>query len=184
MKLKHLGHAACVGVGATAVMDVGAQIIQRTTGTPPLNLDLVGRWIGHMRRGAFAHESIMTAEPVEHEHEIGLVAHYAIGVGFALALAAVRPGWLDKPTLVPAMTAGLATCAAPWLLMQPAWGMGLAASTLPDPATTRLRTVRAHAMYGLGLWASARVPMVVCSAENYWTDATSASVGHPLATQP
>ncbi|STD05539.1 Protein of uncharacterised function (DUF2938) [Dermatophilus congolensis] len=40
------------------------------------------------------------------------------------------------------MTAGLATCAAAWLLMQPAWGMGLAASKVPDPMTARLRTVR------------------------------------------
>ncbi|MBO3142239.1 DUF2938 domain-containing protein [Dermatophilus congolensis] len=100
----------------------------------------------------------MTAEPVEREHEIGLVAHYVIGVGFALAFVAVRPGWLNKPTLVPAMTAGLATCAVPWLLMQPAWDMDLAASKVPDPAMARLRTVRAHTMYGLGTWASARMP--------------------------
>ena len=157
MKFRDLGRAALIGLGATAVMDIGAEIIRRTTGVPPLNLDLVGRWVGHMREGDLCHDSIMTAEPVEHEHEIGVVAHYAIGAGFAVALVALRPDWLSKPTFRPAMTAGVATSAAPWLLMQPAWGMGVAASKAPDPGTARFRTLRAHALYGLGIWLSGRV---------------------------
>lgn len=156
MNLNQLARAALVGVGATAVMDIGAEVIRRTTGVPPLNLDLVGRWVGHMRRGELDHESIVAVEPIKGEHEIGLMAHYAIGAGFALALVVARPEWLDKPTIAPALTAGLATCAAPWLLMQPAWGMGIAASKVPDPMTARFRTVRAHAIYGLGIWASGR----------------------------
>ena len=156
MKFNDLARGALVGLGATAVMDVSAEIIRRTRGVPPLDLGLVGRWIGHMRQGDVCHDSIMAVEPVEHERRIGLAAHYAIGAGFAVALVAVRPDWLDKPTLAPAMTTGLVTCAAPWLLMQPAWGMGVAASKLPHPATARMRTVRAHALYGLGIWLSGR----------------------------
>ncbi len=156
MDRKHLAQAALIGVGATAVMDLGAEVIRRATGVPPLNYGLVARWIGHMGRGRFSHDSIMAAEPVKDEHELGQIAHYVIGSGFVVALVALDRDWMDEPKLLPAMGMGLATCAAPWLLMQPAWGLGFAASKTPEPRTARLRTVRAHAIYGLGIYLAGK----------------------------
>lgn len=151
-----VSRSALVGIGATATMDLGGEAIRRATGVPPLDYRLVGRWIGHMPRGRFAHESIAAAPPVLGEHKLGLVAHYAIGIGFAGLLLTCHPGWADRPTLGPAMATGLASTIAPFMLMQPAFGMGLAASKTPHPTVARLRSLRAHAIYGVGLYLSGR----------------------------
>lgn len=150
------GRAALIGLGATAIMDLGGEAIRRATGVPPLDYGLVGRWIGHMPRRQFTHESIHAAAPVPGEKKLGLVAHYSIGIALAGLLQAARPGWAQRPTLAPAIATGLGSTAAPFVLMQPAFGMGLAASKTPNPTVARLRSMRANALYGLGLYLSAR----------------------------
>jgi hypothetical protein len=45
--------------------------------------------------------------------------------------------------------------AAPLFVMQPAMGMGIAASKTPNPATARLRSLVVHAAFGVGLYVSA-----------------------------
>ncbi|MFC3850999.1 DUF2938 domain-containing protein [Corynebacterium hansenii] len=149
--------AVAIGAGATALMDVTAEILRRTRGTRSLDYGLVGRWIGHMPSGTFAHRPIMAAEPVPGERPLGWAAHYGIGIGFAAALVALKPDWVDRPTLAPALAMGVGTVAAPWLLMQPAFGMGVAAAKTPDPAKARMGSLRAHATYGAGLWLSAKL---------------------------
>ena len=44
--------------------------------------------------------------------------------------------------------------AAPFLLMQPGMGAGIAASRTPRPAAARLHSLVMHAMFGLGLYAA------------------------------
>ena len=127
-----------VGVGATAVMDLTAEVLRRTRGTGSLDYALVGRWLGHMPAGRFRHESIMTAEPVPSERALGWGAHYTIGSGFAVALAFADSKWLDDPRFV----------------MQPAFGFGVAAAKTPSPSHARLGSLRAHSAYGIGLWLS------------------------------
>jgi hypothetical protein len=46
-----LVRAAVVGVAATTVMDLGGEIVRRTTGLATLDCRMLGRWIGHLRRG-------------------------------------------------------------------------------------------------------------------------------------
>lgn len=159
--LRQMAQAAVVGAGATVVMDVGAELLRRTRGTRSLDYALVGRWVGHMPRGKVAHRSIREAEPVPSEKLIGWTAHYVIGTGIAVILVAARPAWLERPTLVPALVAGVGTVAAPWFLMQPAFGMGVAGSRTPDPAAVRIGSLRAHTLYGLGLWVCGRAARAV-----------------------
>jgi hypothetical protein len=154
--LSLLGRSAVIGVGATALMDLAAEIVRRTTGTEPLDYRLLGRWIARLPTGRVRYDNIRAVEPVAHERELGLVAHYCIGMGFATALVVARPAWVRHPTLLPPMITGLATTAAPWFIMQPAFGMGIAASRTPDPAVARLRSLRTHAIYGFGLYVSGR----------------------------
>ena len=52
---------------------------------------------------------------------------------------------------------GLLTVVAPLSVLQPALGAGIAASRAPNPNAVRLRSVLTHAVYGLGLYASARL---------------------------
>ncbi len=156
-----LATAALVGLGATAVMDVGGDVWRRARGTRPLDPALVGRWVGHMARGRMTHRSIRDTPPIWEERVIGWVAHYAIGAACAVGLVAARPGWLERPTLTPALATGLATTAAPWLVMQPAFGMGVAASRTPRPGAARWASLRAHAVYGTGLWVAGRAARAV-----------------------
>jgi Protein of unknown function (DUF2938) len=156
--LPRAARSVLLGLGATATMDAGAEVVRRATGVQPLDYRLVARWIGHMRQGRFAHASIAAADQIPGEERLGLVAHYAIGVGFAALLLAWRPGWAERPTLGPAMAVGLGSTAAPWLIMQPAFGLGVAAAKTPDPTTARLRGLRTHATYGLGLYVTGRAP--------------------------
>lgn len=147
--------AVLIGIGATIVMDLWA-VIQRMAGVKGLDYAMVGRWLGDMLHGRFAHVSIATAPKIRGERVIGWSAHYAIGIVFAaLLLVICGPDWVAAPRLLPAFAFGIATVAIPFLVMQPAMGLGVAASRTPAPWTARLRSVATHAVFGLGLYVSA-----------------------------
>ena len=55
-----------VGVGATACMDAWTLVRRRVLGTPLPNYRFVGRWLAHLARGRFRHESIAASAPVRH----------------------------------------------------------------------------------------------------------------------
>ncbi|PLR31666.1 DUF2938 domain-containing protein [Chimaeribacter californicus] len=147
-----------VGIGATGVMDLWALVQRVAFGTPSLDYALVGRWLALMRDGRFCHRPIMAAPPVKGERLLGWLCHYAIGIMFAaLLVAAAGPQWLHQPTLLPALLAGVLSLAAPFFILQPALGFGVAASRTPAPATARLRSVKSHLAFGLGLYLAAEV---------------------------
>ncbi|MCC6194030.1 MAG: DUF2938 family protein, partial [Burkholderiales bacterium] len=56
--------------------------------------------------------------------------------------------------IAPAMIVGIASVAAPFLVMQPGMGAGIAASRTPRPAAARVQSLLTHAIFGLGLWAA------------------------------
>ncbi len=146
-----------VGVGATAVMDVWAAIL-KGLGVPMLNYALVGRWVGHLSRGRFAHASIAKAAPIRGEAPLGWVIHYAVGVAFSALLAGMYgTAWLHGPSLRPALMVGVATVVIPLFVMQPAMGAGIAASRTPTPIRNCLRSFATHAVFGCGLYASATI---------------------------
>ena len=147
-----------VGAGATALTDLWALLRRRLLGVPPPDWGLVGRWFGHMPRGQFRHASIATAPAVHGERAIGWTAHYLIGIAYAALLLAIwGADWLREPTLAPALAVGLGTAAAPFLLLHPGMGAGLAARRLPRPGAARAHTLVMHAVFGLGLYAAARI---------------------------
>ena len=145
-----------MGVAAAALMDAWALVLRRAFGIPTLDYALLGRWIGHFPRGRILHERSGLSEPVRGERPLGWLAHYAIGVGFAvLLLVGWGLDWARSPSPWPALIVGLGTIVAPWFVMQPAMGAGIAGSRTPNPAATRLRNLGTHTVYGIGLYASA-----------------------------
>lgn len=150
-----LHDAVSIGVGATAVLDLWLHGLKRL-GVPTGSFALIGRWVAHMARGRFSHASIAKAEPVNNELAIGWVTHYAVGISFAAALVAVQgSGWIQQPTLLPALLTGVATVAMPLFVMQPAMGSGFAASKTPTPLKNCARSVANHAVFGIGMYLAA-----------------------------
>ena len=147
--------ALLIGVGATAVMDAWTLARKRLLGIPAADYRLVGRWFAYLGRWCFRHERIAASPPVSGERAIGWTAHYLTGIAFAAVLLALWGiDWARQPTLGPALIVGLGSVAAPFLLMQPGMGAGIAASRTPRPAAARLQSLVTHAVFGLGLYAA------------------------------
>jgi hypothetical protein len=153
MAVEMIVKAIVLGTNATLVMDLWALARKRFFGVPALDYGLVGRWLGHMRHGRFRHAAIGKAPSARRERPLGWAFHYLTGLAFAWAfLALVGDEWLQRPTLRPALVFGALTVAAPLLLMQPAFGMGIAAARTANSWQVRSRALLTHLVFGLGLY--------------------------------
>lgn len=150
-------HVALVGLGATVLMDLWLWGLKRL-GVPTLKFALVGRWVGHLVRGRWAHAAIAKAAPVRHEAALGWLVHYGVGLGFAALLVALCGiGWLHRPSMSAALAFGVGTAAVPLFVMQPAMGAGIASRKTPAPLKNCLKSLATHTVFGVGLYLSAVV---------------------------
>jgi len=144
------------GAGATTLMDAWSALRRRWLGIPSLDYALVGRWVGHMHKGRFFHDPIATSAPIAGERALGWIVHYLTGIAFAGVLTlAAGDAWFRYPTLLPALAVGIGSVVAPFFIMQPALGIGIAASRSPRPTMARMHSLVTHAIFGLGLYATA-----------------------------
>jgi len=149
--------AVSIGIGATLVMDLWNQFLKRTFSIPSLNICLLGRWLCHIPDGVFRHENITASPKKPFECSLGWIAHYTIGVVFALVFITFMPGnWLTRPTLLPAVLYGLGTVVFPFFIMQPSFGLGIASSKTAKPLQARLKSLATHTIFGVGLYICAR----------------------------
>ena len=154
--------AALVGIGGTVALDVWANMLQLLVKTPATNWAMVGRWLGHMPQGKFRQENIAAAAPVGGEAVIGWAFHYGIGIAYGLLLiAVVGSDWLVEPTVLAAVILSLVLLVAPYFVMMPGLGLGIAGSKTPKPNVTRIKSILGHTMFGLGMYATALLI-------NYW----------------
>ena len=151
-----VARAVLIGIGATIVMDLWTVVRKRVFGIAALEYKMLGRWVGNIRRGRFVHRNIAEALPVRGERILGWCAHYLIGITFALLLMVLWGlEWARHPTPLPALIVGVLTVVAPFFILQPAMGAGIAASRAPHPNAARLRSILTHTVYGIGLYLSA-----------------------------
>jgi hypothetical protein len=151
-----IARAVVVGIGATLFMDLWNLFLKRAFGVPSLDFCLLGRWLAHLPRGTFRHARIGAAAPMRFECALGWLAHYSIGVAFAMAFVALAsPAWLVRPTLPPSLGFGLVTVVFPLFVLQPALGLGVASARAPHPARARAKSLATHAAFGLGLYLAA-----------------------------
>jgi len=141
-----------IGIGATAIMDAWLLLLGRF-GVPSLNFGLIGRWVGHWRHGIWSHKAMANAPPIQGEVALGWAVHYAVGIAYAmLAVGLFGLEWMRDPGLPSALALGVATVAAPWFVMQPAMGAGIAASNTPAPGRNRIKSLVNHTVFGAGLF--------------------------------
>jgi hypothetical protein len=153
--LEYFVYILITGVSATSMTDMWSTIRAPLLRVRPPDYGLVGRWIGHMVGGRFRHDAIKNASPVHGEAVIGWTAHYLIGVAYSAVLLGVwGKEWIQQPTLAPALIVGIGTVVAPFFLMQPGMGAGIAASRTPNPNAARFHSLVMHTVFGLGLYAS------------------------------
>lgn len=145
--------AILMGLGATLVFDLWGWLLKAVFKIAPSNICLVGRWLRYMAEGTFTHANITAAPRKRAECTVGWIAHYTIGVMFALGFVAwMGKGWLEHPTPLPALLYGVVTVLAPFCIMQPAMGLGFAASKTVHPWQARVRSGMNHAAFGAGLY--------------------------------
>jgi hypothetical protein len=145
--------AILIGLGATLTTDLWALFLNRVFKITSPNYCLVGRWLRTMPEGIFRHSNIASAPQKSSECMLGWSAHYMIGVTFAIAFVAFAGNnWLQRPTLIPAVIFGVVTVMMPFFIMQPAFGLGFAASKTSNPTQARLRSLMNHAAFGVGLY--------------------------------
>lgn len=145
--------AILMGLGATLTFDLWALFLKHAFKITPSNICLVGRWLRYMPEGTFKHSNIVSAPQKSAECTVGWIAHYMIGITFAIAFVAlVGNNWLQRPTLIPAIVFGVVTVLAPFFIMQPSFGLGFAASKMSNPTQARFRSLMNHMAFGVGLY--------------------------------
>jgi hypothetical protein len=151
--MNYLINTLITGLAATAVMDVWGMLRKPLLGMPAADYRLVGRWVSYFARGRFRHDAIAKAPPMAGEIATGWVAHYLLGLAFAAAFIQLAgPEWWAHPKAWAALAFGVATVLVPFCVMQPAMGLGIAASRSPRPWPARVQSLLTHAIFGLGLY--------------------------------
>ena len=167
--MMRLFDAILTGIGATLCIDLWALLLRVTLDVRSLDYCLLGRWVLHMPDGRVMHRSIASSPTRPHECTIGWIAHYSIGAAFGvLFIGVMGDAWQSRPTLLPALVFGVVTVVVPWFTMQPAFGLGIAASRTRSPAASRLKSLTTHAIFGAGLFFAANLLHAV-----HWHDAPS-----------
>lgn len=153
-----------LGILATLCMDLWALVLRHLFGVIGLDYALVGRWLLLMPHRHFAHHPILTTPVQEGEKITGWLAHYGIGIIYALVMLVwVGPDWVSAPTFLPPLIVSLVSLVFPFLIMQPCFGFGCAASKTPNPWISRLKSVQSHLSYGVGLYLGAVILQAVKS---------------------
>jgi hypothetical protein len=145
--------AILIGFGATLIFDLWGLFLKNAFKITPSNICLVGRWLRYMPEGTFKHSNIVIAPQKSAECTVGWIAHYMIGITFAIAfIGLLGNNWLQHPTLIPAIIFGVVTVLAPFFILQPSMGLGFAASKTSNPTQARLRSLMNHTAFGVGLY--------------------------------
>jgi hypothetical protein len=142
-----------IGIGATLIFDLWGLFLKYAFKVAPSNFCFVGRWVLYMPEGIFTHTNIGSMPQKSGECVVGWITHYSTGIVFAaMFIALAGNDWLQHPSLIPAILFGVVTVLAPFFIMQPAFGLGVAASKTAKPTQARLRSLINHIVFGFGLY--------------------------------
>jgi hypothetical protein len=142
----------CVGVFATLSMDAWNAVLDMTDGIT-LDWHLMGRWVLDWFSGDMIMRHIQTSPSHAHDGAMGWVAHYATGVVYAyLYFILVISLFHKRNTWLHAVFFSFCFMLMPFLLYQPAVGMGYFGDLTAHPDKVRIVTLSFHAAFGTGLF--------------------------------
>lgn len=145
-----------IGIGGTLVLDIYAWAMAKFFNLPATNWLLVGRWIGHMKSGVFVQPTLASAPKIRGELIIGWLTHYVIGITYGLILMlCVNAQWLQAPSVLATLVVAWVGILAPYFIMMPGMGFGVAGSKTPNPTATRVKSLVGHTIFGLGMFLTA-----------------------------
>jgi uncharacterized membrane protein YeaQ/YmgE (transglycosylase-associated protein family) len=142
------------GVLGTAAMDLGNLLFSRAGILLKIEVGMIGRMAAGWTRGRFHYRHPSEMAEVASEALLGYVAHYTIGVAFAVPYVLgwhallggpASPGW--------AVAYGIATTVASWFLVYPSMGFGAFGRWSPDGLKASLSPLVNHLLFGLGMAA-------------------------------
>ena len=140
------------GVLGTLMMDSLNFLFARTGMLLKIEVGMIGRMTAGWTRGRFRYRHPSEIEKVANETLYGYIAHYIIGVGLALPFLL---GWdllVGRPTSSGwALTYGVATTAASYLIVYPSMGLGVFGKRSPEGIRALLSPLANHLFYGVGL---------------------------------
>lgn len=149
--------ALYLGIGATIIMDIWLLTL-KIFKVPTLNFAFLGRWVGWIFHRKIIHQSIAQSPQIKGEYLLGWIAHYSVGLIFALSfLFIVSSDWLSHPQFYSALLFGVVTVLIPFFIMQPAMGSGFASSKTPRPFLNCLKSLMNHSVFGCGLYLTAKL---------------------------
>lgn len=153
-----------IGIGATAILDLWTILSNQLFKTPITNWAMVGRWIGYIPSGKWIYKNFGKTLPLSHELALVWLAHYLIGISY-IAILVLYEGdiWLSQPTITSPLIISWFLLIAPFLIMMPGMGAGIAGSNTPNPKETRLMSIVGHTVFCLGIYISAVVLNILMS---------------------
>jgi hypothetical protein len=139
-----LSRMVLIRVGATALLDSRALLLQRFFKVPAPNSGLVGRWFFHLTDARVSHDDIALARAYPFEHAVGWIGHYAIAIVHSASswCSRARIGRRRRLWLPHSPRASL-----PWepdgFCSSPAWERALSPQNFPTPYRSGCSTLPA-----------------------------------------
>ena len=140
------------GVLGTLVMDSLNHLFARLGLISKIDVRIIGRMAAGWTRGRFRYSHPGEMEVVPNEIFYGYLAHYAIGVGFAIPFML---GWdlLIGEPVSPIWTFvyGVTTTAASLFFVYPSMGFGIFGLRSPEGIKSPFSSLANHAFFGVGM---------------------------------
>ena len=148
------------GIIACLAMDIFQRILLVTSGQPPSNWAVVGRWALNVLKTARLYQpSIDSAVEIRGEGAFGWAIHYAVGIGYAVIYAEFMRIGLLTASLLDGLIFGFLSVVVPWFFFLPVMGKGIMGKHTPAPAKVCMLALANHCVFGLGIACGFQLPV-------------------------
>tara|TARA_B100001057_G_C22570076_1_gene840790 strand:+ start:230 stop:712 length:483 start_codon:yes stop_codon:yes gene_type:complete len=146
------------GIVACLAMDIFQRVLLITSGQPPSNWAVVGRWAFNVLRTTHLYQpTIDSSAEITGERAFGWVIHYAVGIGYAIVYAVSMQKGLLTTSLSDGLIFGILSVIVPWFFFLPVMGKGIMGRHTPNPTKVCMLALANHCVFGLGMAAGFQV---------------------------